>query len=92
MARTVRAIVVGRVQGVYFRAYTQEAASGLGLKGWVRNLPDGSVETLISGEPEQVERMVAWLHQGSPMSLVREVQVYEVDGDEEFAGFDIRYR
>lgn len=92
MARTVKAVVVGRVQGVYFRAYTQEAASGLGLKGWVRNLPDGSVEALITGAPEQVERMITWLYQGSPMSLVREVQVQEVEADEEFSGFDIRYR
>jgi len=48
--KTIRAIVSGRVQGVFFRAYTEEEALKCGVKGWVRNLPDRSVEVLASGE------------------------------------------
>lgn len=89
--KTIRAVVSGRVQGVFFRAYTQEAAIRYGVKGWVRNLPDGSVEALVSGESEQVDRMIGWLHTGSPSSLVSRVTLEETEPDEQFASFEIRY-
>lgn len=90
--KTIRAVVAGRVQGVCFRAYTQEAALRHGVKGWVRNLPDGSVEALVCGEADQVDRMIAWLHQGSPMSWVSRVTLEEMEPGEQFADFAIRYR
>jgi acylphosphatase len=90
--KTIRAVVSGRVQGVFFRAYTQEAALRYGVKGWVRNLPDGSVEALVSGDAERVDRMIAWLHQGSPMSQVSRVTLEERETDERFDDFAIRYR
>ena len=51
-------IVEGRVQGVYFRAYTKDTADRLGLSGWVRNLADGRVEGCIEGEEGQIQKMI----------------------------------
>jgi acylphosphatase len=89
--KTIHAIVKGRVQGVYFRDCTRQEAQRLELCGWVRNLPDGTVEALITGESGKVDRMAAWLHRGSPMSLVREVTIAERTGNETFSEFTILY-
>ena len=87
----VRAVVQGRVQGVFFRASTQEEAERLGLRGWVRNRPDGSVETVFEGEENAVTAMVTWLHQGPPSSLVERVAVSAEASREPLPGFAIRY-
>ena len=65
--------VCGRVQGVSFRYYTQIQAQKLGLRGWVRNLPDGSVKTLICGSPEHVKAMQQWLKHGSAYATVSSI-------------------
>lgn len=83
--------VEGRVQGVFFRQSTVEMAQGLGLCGWVRNLPDGSVEAQFEGERSRIEQAVAWCRQGPPRANVREVTVLWLDGPAECAGFTIRY-
>jgi acylphosphatase len=70
---TRRCVVSGRVQGVWFRASTRDRARSLGLDGWVRNLPDGRVEVLVSGPEAQVEALCAWLWQGPPLARVDEV-------------------
>jgi acylphosphatase len=67
--------VRGRVQGVRFREACAQEAEALGLTGWVRNRSDGSVEALLQGPPEQLERMREWLGHGPPMAVVREVAV-----------------
>ncbi len=87
---TLHVIVQGRVQGVYFRDYTRREADRLGLGGWVRNLPDGTVEAIIAGAKEKVDQMVDWLHTGSPMAVVTEVSVKELDREETFTNFTIR--
>jgi acylphosphatase len=69
--------ITGRVQGVFFRAYTQDAAQQLGVAGWVRNLPDGRVEAVFEGDADKVEKMIAWCHEGSPMGRVDRVEVLE---------------
>ena len=71
------AIVRGRVQGVSFRVYTQAEAQTLGLVGWVRNLPDGSVELEAQGNPASVEALLAWCHRGPSAARVDEVVVAE---------------
>ncbi len=86
-----KVIVKGKVQGVFFRDYTKRQAVSLGLTGWVRNLPDGSVETLLSGEEEYVRSMLDWFHDGSPHSKVDEVLVYDSETDKSYSSFDIRY-
>lgn len=75
--RRVRAVVSGEVQGVGFRYSTRERARELGVAGWVRNLPDGSVEAEVEGEAGAVERMLAWLGRGPSGSRVASVAVTE---------------
>jgi acylphosphatase len=90
--RRVRVWISGRVQGVFFRAFTRDAAVREGIAGWVRNLPDGRVEALFEGDAECVERMLEWCYEGSPGSRVENVQVREEPFQNEFLTFDIRYR
>lgn len=67
--------VKGKVQGVWFRKYTLEKASALGLAGTVENLPNGDVYVELEGEPNELEAMISWLKVGSPKSKVEEVLV-----------------
>ncbi len=73
MSAAFRAIVHGRVQGVFFRHYTGLTARELSLNGWVRNLPDGTVEVWAEGPRDQLEALAVWLEQGSPSAVVRKV-------------------
>lgn len=90
--RRVHVWIRGRVQGVFFRAYTRDAAVAEGVAGFVRNLPDGSVEAVFEGEPDRVERMVQWCRGGSPLSHVDRVDLREEVFTGEYNGFDIGYR
>ncbi len=83
--------VAGLVQGVYFRDYAQKEARSLDLSGWVRNRPDGTVEVVLEGEAEKVERMLAWLHTGSPQAEVKEVLITEEQPLGDKTAFAIRY-
>jgi len=67
--------IEGRVQGVGFRYHTEKTARQLGLVGWVRNLPDGSVETWAEGPKDRIETFVAWCHEGPASSRVSQVAV-----------------
>jgi acylphosphatase len=84
-------IVSGRVQGVFFRAETQRAANRLEVSGWVRNLPDGTVEALFEGPRSKVEAAVQWCHTGSPGARVTDVQVSWEAASGEFSDFSVRY-
>jgi len=66
-------IVSGRVQGVWFRDSMRREAERLGLSGWVRNLPDGSVEAAFEGQPDAVENLTEWCHHGPPGARVTSV-------------------
>jgi len=72
---SARVVVHGRVQGVFFRAETRHTAQTLGLTGWVRNLPDGTVEAVFEGPADAVEQAVAWCRTGPPYALVSAVDV-----------------
>ena len=89
--KRVHVYISGRVQGVFFRAYTKEEAERLGLKGWVRNLPDGRVEAVFEGDEEAVEAMIKWCYSGSPQAKVAGVEVLEEPYKGEFKDFRIRY-
>lgn len=89
--KTIHAIVEGKVQGVFFRAYTRDEAERLGLSGWVRNQPDGSVEALISGDARNVDRMLEWLETGSPLSQVSRVIIESGQQPSETKDFLIKY-
>lgn len=87
----VRMRIVGFVQGVYFRATTREQARQLGLTGWVRNCPDGSVEVVAEGEKEPLDSLVAWCHQGPLGAEVERVEVSWESYQGEFTSFSIVY-
>ena len=86
-----RVLISGIVQGVWFRAYTKDAAVEAGVCGWVRNLPDGRVEALFEGPMENVRQAVNWCRRGSPGSRVEHVQVIEETPKGDLIGFEITY-
>lgn len=85
---TVQCFVRGRVQGVSFRLHTRQAAAQIGVTGWVRNLPDGRVEILATGEQERVDRLLDWLPKGVPAGRVDALVTERVD-TEKFGHFSI---
>lgn len=89
--RRIHLGIRGHVQGVFFRASTQRRARELGLAGWVRNRPDGSVEAVAEGPPEGLERLVEFCRQGPPAARVDEVDVRHEDPTGELDGFRVRY-
>lgn len=70
-----RVIVSGRVQGVWYRQTCQDVALAAGVRGWVRNNADGTVEAVLEGGAEAVERVVAWMRVGPRHAVVDEVRV-----------------
>jgi acylphosphatase len=82
-----RVVIRGRVQGVFFRAETRERARSLGLRGWVRNMPDGTVEAVFEGEHERIESILIWCRRGPALARVDDVEVQwaEPQGDVGFA-------
>ena len=89
MKKTMHCFVSGRVQGVFFRARTLEQAQLFGLSGWVRNLPDGRVEVMATGDERQLKQLKEWLKHGPDMARVTDLKVTET-GLEEFGNFSIR--
>lgn len=85
----VRAIVHGRVQGVFFRDTTRREAEARGVTGWVGNRPDGTVEAVFEGDPVAVEAMVAFCREGPATAAVDRVDVSEEE-PEGLVGFDVR--
>jgi len=67
-------IIEGRVQGVFFRSWATEQANGLGLRGWIRNRNDGTVEAVVAGPPDKVDAMVRLCHEGPPAADVSNVR------------------
>jgi acylphosphatase len=88
MTRQVR--VTGRVQGVFFRAWTRDEARRLGVSGWVRNCPDGSVEAHLDGSEQAVEQLIERLHRGPSGARVDEVRTSFVE-PEDVKGFEVRH-
>ncbi len=86
---TWRLVIAGRVQGVFYRASAQETARRLGLTGWVRNLPDGRVEALAHGHPDQLQDFTDWCRSGPPHARVSEVTVESVNESPDVTGFDV---
>jgi acylphosphatase len=83
-------IVTGRVQGVFFRRATADEAYELGISGWARNRPDGSVEIVAEGKRRNLEMLLAWAHSGPPHARVDAVQVQWEQYSAEFSQFWVR--
>lgn len=87
--RTARIRIEGRVQGVGFRYWMEDECRELGLKGWVRNRRDGSVDSVFSGDPDLVEEMITRCRRGPAGATVADVQVLAEETGE-YAVFEIR--
>ena len=89
---SVQAIVYGRVQGVFFRAFTSRHAAELGLTGYVRNLPDRkAVEVQAEGERNKLERLIDYLKVGPPAAKVERVETNWSEYTGDYSDFNIRY-
>lgn len=87
----VSVIVRGRVQGVAFRHYTCRQALELGVRGWVRNLPDGAVEGLFEGSDSAVEALLEWCRSGPPAARVESLDIRKASYSGEFESFEISF-
>jgi acylphosphatase len=75
MLQTYSILVIGKVQGVFYRQSTQEKAKELGITGMVKNLPDGNVQIMATGTTDQLNELVNWCKQGPPRAVVTSVKV-----------------
>ena len=82
--------VYGRVQGVFFRAWTRDQADELGVTGWVRNCPDGRVDMHIEGEESAVQQLIERLRRGPPSARVEDVHLWNVELFD-FDDFEVRH-
>jgi len=85
----IHAFVSGTVQGVNFRLNTKRIAQSLGLKGWVKNLPDGRVEVVAEGEEGKIEGLVNFLKRGSFLAKIDKLELLREEYKGEFQDFDI---
>ena len=87
--KRVQVIVHGRVTGAFFRAATQREARRLGVSGWVKNRPDGTVELVAEGEEESVKEIVSWAHRGPSAARVDRIEIRWRGYTGEFSDFSI---
>lgn len=90
MAKQIHCIVRGRVQGVFYRASTQREAKRLGVTGWVKNRPDGSVEIVAEGEDEALREFLGWVQRGPTAARVEKVDTRWRGFSGEFGEFRIQ--
>lgn len=88
MSVTRHLSIRGRVQGVWYRESMRQAADEFGVKGWVRNRGDGSVEAMLQGDTAAVEALIKWAWQGPPAAKVDHIAIQEGDGS--FIAFEKR--
>ena len=90
-AAEARVVVSGRVQGVFFRASTRDAAVRCGVRGFVRNLADGRVEAVLQGERGAVEQVIVFMREGPPGARVEAADVEWRTPTESWDGFFVRH-
>lgn len=84
-------LISGRVQGVFYRSFTEDVAHSLGLKGWVKNCGDGKVEAVFEGKKEDIEKAISLCYKGPPAARVSNIDVRWEDFKGEFDIFSTRY-
>jgi acylphosphatase len=85
--KTLRLVIHGRVQGVFFRDSMRAQAELLAVSGWVRNCSDGTVETAVQGEPSAVDAIVRWAHRGPQLAQVERVDIEPDEGS--YTSFEV---
>ena len=85
--KTLRLVIHGRVQGVFFRDSMRSEAQRLGIAGWVRNRSDGTVEAVVQGEPAAVDAIVRWAQRGPQHAQVERVDIKPDEGN--YTGFEV---
>ena len=87
----VRMKIKGKVQGVFFRASTREAAERYGIKGWVKNMSDGTVETVAEGEKDAIEKFIDWCRKGPADARVTDIDIVRQSPTGQFKDFSIKH-
>ncbi len=88
--RKVKILVSGRVQGVYFRLFTQNKAKHFGIKGSAKNLADGRVEIIAEAESTVIDKFIKWCHKGPITARVDHVEIVDLQADEALTCFEIK--
>ncbi|MFC1647392.1 acylphosphatase [Patescibacteria group bacterium] len=91
MRKQAHLTILGIVQGVFYRDFTQENALELGLTGWVRNVSDGTVETCVQGTEEEIKELIQRCYEGPPSAQVEDIKVEWENLDEKFDTFEVRF-
>lgn len=91
MNARVHLLISGEVQGVFFRANTRRAANELGVKGWVRNLPNGMVEVVAEGRKPTLDRLIEYCRKGPDGAGVENIEIKWEESKNEFRSFDVRF-
>lgn len=87
----VHVTIKGRVQGVFYRASTQNEAERLGIKGWVKNMPNGDVQAVFQSDPTLIEQILEWCWQGPPASRVDKIEKTGQNPQKIYTTFEVRY-
>ncbi len=90
MTKVTHVLIYGRVQGVFFRASARDKARELGLTGYVRNLPDGSVELEAEGDEQALQELISWCHRGPPEARVDRVETSWGEATDRWEEFSVR--
>ncbi len=90
-SKRVHLLIRGRVQGVYFRQSMMETAEKNNVLGWVQNLPDNRVESVLEGNDSNVDAVIEWAHFGPAGAVVDELKITEENYVGKFSEFEIRY-
>ncbi|WP_101477053.1 acylphosphatase [Candidatus Nitrosotalea bavarica] len=90
-SKRVHLLIIGRVQGVYFRQSMMETAEKNNVLGWVQNLPDNRVEAILEGNASNVYAVIEWAHFGPAGAVVDELKITEENYIGEFSDFEIHY-
>ena len=89
MEEKVRVLVYGRVQGIGYRNFVKKYAKMLGLKGYVRNLPENRVEAVFCGDKSDIEKMIEIMKKNHPLAEVKDIKVEKIDIETNFSDFHI---
>ncbi len=89
--KRIEAIIFGKVQGVSFRYYTKQKAAQLSVTGWVKNEKGGTVRIVAEGDQSALEKFISFLHNGSPLANVSQVELDWGESTGEFSSFKVRW-